>query len=241
MRLPVIQGVIRRRILVNFRVDPDVLRRQLPSPFSPKLQRGHAIAGICLIRLETLRPRWVPAFAGLSSESAAHRAAVTWRSDSGEAKEGVYIPRRDTSSWMNSLAGGRLFPGEYHHASFEIAETPESIDFRMTSKDDAVSIRLAGRRGGGLPSGSCFASLDEASRFFENGALGYSPVSGSKRLDGMELKTRFWRVEPLQVAAVASSYFADEARFPSGSVEFDCALLMRDVPHEWRGAEGLSV
>ena len=58
MRLPVIRGVIDRRILVNYRVDPDALRRILPSPFRPKLIRGYGIAGVCLIRLRQMRPRW---------------------------------------------------------------------------------------------------------------------------------------------------------------------------------------
>ncbi len=30
-----------------------------------------------------------------------------------------------------------------------------------------------------------------------------------------------------------STYFADDARFPRASVEPDCALLMRDIEHEW--------
>jgi len=52
MRLPVIHGVIRRRLLVNFRVDAEVMRCFLPAPFRPKVHNGFAIAGICLIRLE---------------------------------------------------------------------------------------------------------------------------------------------------------------------------------------------
>jgi hypothetical protein len=83
MRVPVIQGVIRRRILVNFRVDPDVMKAQLPSRFTPKLQRNHAIAGVCLIRLEAIRPRLLPGFAGIPSENAAHRIAVLWETDMG--------------------------------------------------------------------------------------------------------------------------------------------------------------
>ena len=51
MKLPVIRGVIDRRVLVNFRVDPLVLGAQLPPPFRPQLFKGFGIAGICLIRL----------------------------------------------------------------------------------------------------------------------------------------------------------------------------------------------
>lgn len=240
MGLPVIQGVIRRRILVNFRVDPRVMQVQLPSRFQPKLHEDHAIAGICLIRLEAIRPRFVPHFLGLSSENAAHRIAVRWRAEGAE-KEGVFIPRRDTGSAMNHLAGGRLFPGEHHRARFTVRGGSDSIDLSMESDDREVSVRVRGRVGGPLPSSSCFSSLAEASGFFEPGSLGYSVTREAGRLDGIELRTHGWRVEPLQVEEVYSSYFSDEARFPRGSVEFDCALVMRNIGHEWHGAEDLYV
>src|SRR3954454_20999339 len=107
MQIPVIRGLIDRRILVNFRVDPDVLTKILPAPFRPKLVNGAGMAGVCLIRLKQIRPRFVPPFLGISSENAAHRIAVEW-DDDGECRAGVFIPRRDTSSRLNTLAGGRL-------------------------------------------------------------------------------------------------------------------------------------
>lgn len=116
MRLPILHGLIRRRLLVNFRVDAEVMRRFLPWPFRPKLHRGHAIAGICLIRLEQIRPAWPPRFCGLSSENAAHRIAVQWDDPSGKSREGVFIPRRDTGSWLNHFAGGRIFSREHQWA-----------------------------------------------------------------------------------------------------------------------------
>ena len=240
MRLPVLQGVIRRRILVNFRVEPAVLQTQLPSRFRPKLHEGHAVAGICLIRLESVRPRFVPQLLGLTSENAAHRVAVRWQAG-GVEKEGVFIPRRDTGSAMNQLAGGRLFPGEHHHARFTVREGSDSIDLNMQSDDREVSVMVRGRLGGQLPGSSCFSSLAEASAFFEPGSVGYSVTRDAGRLDGIELRTQGWSVAPLQVEEVHSSYFSDEARFPKGSVEFDCALVMRNLGHEWHSAEDLYV
>ncbi|MBI3969574.1 MAG: DUF2071 domain-containing protein, partial [Chloroflexi bacterium] len=67
MRLPVVRGLIARRILVNYRVDPDVLTQMLPAPFRPKLLRGVGLAGICLIRLQNERPNGFPAIFGVSS------------------------------------------------------------------------------------------------------------------------------------------------------------------------------
>ena len=116
MKIPSLEGIIRRRMLVNFRVDPNVMKALLPAPFRPKLHHDYAIAGVCLIRLEKIRPEGLPEFLGISSENAAHRVAVEWTDPAGELREAVYIWRRDTGSWLGRLAGGRLFPGEHHAA-----------------------------------------------------------------------------------------------------------------------------
>jgi hypothetical protein len=48
-----------------------------------------------------------------------------------------------------------------------------------------------------------------------------------------------WRVRALSITDVHSSFFADQHRFPKGSIEFDHALVMRDIAHEWRKADDL--
>ena len=78
MQIPILRGVIDRRILVNYHVDPAVLAPLLPAPFQPKLVRGVGLVGICLIRLKKVRPRFLPGWLGISSENAAHRTAVEW-------------------------------------------------------------------------------------------------------------------------------------------------------------------
>lgn len=238
MKLPVIQGLIRRRILANFRVDPEVMQQQLPARFRPKLQRGFAVAGICLIRLEHIRPSFVPESIGLNSENAAHRVAVLWEAD-GVTREGVFISRRDTNSKLNHLLGGRIFPGEHHQSSFDITDSDSGINFSLESADAKVSVKLEATPANELPSTSIFSSLAEASAFFEAGSLGYSVTHDPKRLDGLNLKTKEWQVEPLNVKRVSSSYFSDETKFPAGSIAFDHALIMKNVSHEWYSAEDL--
>ena len=238
MRLPTIQGTIRRRILANFRVDPQAMQRQLPSRFRPKLYDGFAVAGICMIRLDHIRPKLMPEIVGISSENAAHRVAVLWDED-GSTREGVFISRRDTNSQLNVLLGGRIFPGEHHQSSFSVHESEASVSITMKSADEAVSVEIDGSVAEELPSTSIFSSLAEASSFFEGGAVGYSVTSDRDRLDGLRLKTKEWRVEPLHVSRVYSSYFSDEAKFPKGSIEFDNALIMRNVAHEWHSVDDL--
>ncbi len=241
MKIPAIQGLIRRRILVNFRVAPEMMQAQLPGRFRPKLHNGFAIAGICLIRLEQIRPHGMPAALGISSENAAHRVAVEWKDEEGQTREGVYIPRRDTNSRLNQLAGGRIFPGEHHAAKFEVEDDGEVIEFAMHSQDGEAAVELSGRTGARLPDGSVFKTLTEASEFFRAGSLGYSATANGAQLDGLRLETKTWQVKPLEIERVYSSWFADINKFPKGSADFDCALIMRDVEHEWHSAPCLRV
>ena len=234
MRIPVIQGVIDRRILVNYRVDPAVLARLLPPPFRPKLIHGTGMAGVCLIRLQHVRPRFVPSWLGISSENAAHRIAVEW-DEGGESREGVYIPRRDTSSRLNALAGGRLFPGVHRHARFEVREHGDHYRVAVHGDDDRTHLAVEGVATSELPASSIFRSLAEASEFFRRGSLGYSATATPGLFDGLELRTFDWRVRPLAITAVESSFFGDRGTFPAGSAELDCALLMRGVEHQWHG------
>jgi hypothetical protein len=239
MKLPVIQGVIRRRVLVNFRVDAGVMARNLPQGFAPKLVDGYAVAGICLIRLEQIRPLGTPARMGISSENAAHRVAVKWTTEDGVPREGVYIPRRDTNSSVVLVAGGRIFPGEHHRARFDVKDDGSDLDIRIASEDGLIQVDVAGRTSTELLPTSRFATLGEASSFFEAGSIGYSATRKGNRLEGLQLQTNAWHLEPLDVKGVHSSYFGNESMFPEGSVEFDCALIMRDIPHQWRSAPEL--
>lgn len=233
MKIPSVRGIIDRRILVNYRVEPEILRRMLPAPFEPKVYAGYGIAGVCLIRLQSIRPPFVPGWLGTQSENAAHRIAVQWW-ENGSQREGVYIPRRDTSSWINTLAGGRLFPGMHHRAHFEVVETDTTYRVALQSTDDETRVLVAGTLTRGLPDSSIFPSLHAVSDFFEAGALGYSATAQPGHYDGLELRSFIWEVQPLAITEAYSSFFSDPSRFPPGTIAFDNALLMRGIPHEWQ-------
>jgi Uncharacterized conserved protein (COG2071) len=239
MYIPTLEGTIDRRLLVNYRVDPTVLQKLLPAPFRPKLIHGMGIAGICLIRLTQVRPQTLPIPFAFTSENAAHRIAVEWE-DQGTYREGVYIPRRDTSSRFNELIGGRLFPGVHHHARFEVTEADSDFSIHLVSDDKETRVTVLARLASQLPRHSIFASLEEASAFFEHGVLGYSVSNQPGKLDSLELRCQNWKVEPLQMTTVESSFFDDHNRFPSGTAELDCGLLMRGIRHEWYVRESFS-
>lgn len=233
MILPIIHGYIERRILVNFTADPDAVRKIIPEPFRPKVYKGKAIVGICLIRLKSIKPKGLPDFIGVSSENGAHRIAVEW-DEEGKIKEGVYVPRRDTSLKLNTLVGGRLFPGKHYLANFNVREANSKYHVDFTSSDN-TSISIDARETELFDPNSIFETLDNVSDFFEKGSVGYSP--NRNKYEGLKLETYKWQVRPLTVEHVHSSFFENEQAFPKGSVQFDNALLMTQIEHEWKSVK----
>ena len=145
--LPVIQGVIARRMLLNFRADAEAVQRLLPAPLRVDQQRGHAIVGICLIRMENLRPNGIPAALGLSSENMAHRVAIQFPDRDG-MRPGVFIWRRETDQRLVESLGGRLFPGVHHHARFQVREDASHVCMNVTTRSGKADVHFSARVSG---------------------------------------------------------------------------------------------
>jgi hypothetical protein len=230
MKIPTIHGYIDRRILINYTANPKDVEKILPYPFRPKIYKNKAIVGICLIRLKDIKPKGFPDFLGINSENGAHRIAVEWDED-GEVKSGVYIPRRDTSLQLNTWVGGRIFPGKHYLAKFNVEEQNGNYNIDFKSSDN-TEISINAKETLTFNENSIFENLENASDFFEKGDLGYSP--NKEKFEGMKLNAYNWKVKPLEVLDVKSSFFEDESIFPKGSIKFDNALLMKSIEHEWK-------
>jgi hypothetical protein len=229
----VIASTIERRLLVNYRLDPEAATRLLPRGMRPDLANGYAVGGICLIRLGGVRPQGIPARCGLRTENAAHRIAVVWDTPAGPLR-GVYIPRRDTSSALTAFLGGRVFPGEQHHARFEVREHPQRMRVGFRSADGHASARVEVRPADGWNASVLFEDVESASRFFRDAPIGFVARESGPELDGVRLGTGDdWRLLPMELISVESGYFGDTARFPSGTAHPDSALLMCDVSARW--------
>lgn len=232
MELPVLNGVIDRRILINYRVKPEVVRTLLPAHLEPLVINGYASAGICLLRLKNIGMKYTPRFLRITSENAAHRFLVKYKNGDG-GRTGVYIPRRDTDSMLNVIVAGRMFSWPHYPASFLVNESNGNYLLKMRSRDDYSSLQVEAQVSDTFPSDSKFDSLSHASECFQSCPVGVSPSTKPEQFKTIKLKTKTWSVKPLQVRLLESSYFEDPSLFPDGSIQFDNAFLMEGIEHEW--------
>jgi hypothetical protein len=230
--LPTLEGVIRRRVLLNFRTDPSVVAPLLPGPLEVLTYSGFAIVGVCLIGMEQLRPKGLPGVLGLSSENMAHRIAIRYPTSHG-MQDGVFIWRRETDQCLVTLLGGRLFPGVHQRADFTIDDIGDRLSMNVRTEHGQADVCFEASQATGWEQGSVFPNFEDAVEFFRRGDCGFSCSLRAGRLDGLRLKTLRWEMSPLQVTGLYSAFFQDGKRFSSDLIQFDCALLMRGIPHEW--------
>lgn len=134
MKLTTVHATIGHRLLINYAADPDVVAALLPDGLRPQTVDGHAVVGICALRLTQMRPPGVPARLGVTSDDAAHGIAVEWDTDHG-TDTGVFVLRRDSTQRLVVLAGGRLFHGVHGHASFRVHDDPEALQITIRTQD----------------------------------------------------------------------------------------------------------
>jgi len=227
-----VYGTISRRVLLNYRADPAVVRKLVPPIFELDCYGGYAMVGVCFLSIKKVNIFPFPF--GHNSDNAAHRIAVIYN-----GKHGVYIPRRDTGSTINSFIGGRIFPGEHHHSQFNIEDSVREIKIRISNKK--VGIANVNALEGEFDSNSIFKKLEIASLFYRNGSVGYSRSIDGARLDGLELVPNCWNAVGATRMSCSSYYYNDASLFPPSSIEFDNILVMRNIIHYWKPLPSISV
>jgi hypothetical protein len=226
-----VECTIERRLLVNYRIDPDVLGSLLPNGVRAQIVRGSAVGGVCFLRLAHLRPRSLPSWSGLRTENVAHRFAVEWDGADGVVA-GVYVPRRETDSRLAAWSGGRLFPGVYRLARFEVNEHGGDYRIGVQSADGRADVAVRARRTDQL-SGSLFEDIADAVEFFRSAPASLSPNESRSCLEGVRLQCDRWAAEPLEIDEMRSAVFDDLAFFPPGTCALDSALVMHDLDSQF--------
>ena len=235
VRTPVLQGTIELQVLVVYRLDPSTILDLIPAPFEAQLVNDLAVGTISLSRLTDVRPQGLPSWLGVSGEHSTHSFAVKW-TDHRRPAVGVFIPRRHTSSRLTAAIGDRLFPGAYGRADFAVEQQGADVHVAFASPEGSCGVDAAVSVVDDLSGSELFASTDEASQHFRRGAVGYSLRRKGGLLDGVEMRTRTWRIEPARIIHVQSSYFDDVTVFPAGSAVVDSAFVMREISADWRAA-----
>jgi hypothetical protein len=139
-----------RRVLVQFRADPDVV----PVGIRPVIVRGQAIAGVLVDRVSALRPL------GLSCERLSY-FWLTMPRDSRQTEPARWVWHQVTNSRVDSLLTGSF---SMRRGELDVAESDEQIAIRCQESRSAPPFYLQARVCAIWPGGSVFDDVEQAAR-----------------------------------------------------------------------------
>lgn len=221
--------MIERRVLLNYRLEPELARNLLPEGLRPQIVRGSAVAGTCFIRLAQVRPTGTPPALGWRIDNAAHRIAVEWDGPAA-VERGVFLPEQFSGSRAAFLArktlAGRLLPTPDTYATFDNRETEDKFMLAIRSAEQFA--RVDAVRSHNWCS-RLFETHQASSEFFKASSIGWSITAQGLR--GVRLQSARWSTSPLRVRDLESTFFN---ALPAGAAAFDHALLMQRIPAVWQ-------
>lgn len=220
--LSTLRGRMQSRTLALYRADPTVIARHLPAHMAVAPFRGRALVGVCYTRMLEGRPGLLPLSMG--NDHLAWRFPVEVTGTDGRGRTAVWIPRRCTSSWFGAHCAGRLTRGNWGLADFRFEEQPGGLELAVT-RGGEVEFELTASTASELR-GSLFLNAAEARDVISGAGRSHPPFALAPGFDHLTLEPELWRIEPLEVHRVHARLFEEESLFPSGSVEFDCALRL---------------
>jgi hypothetical protein len=214
---------VRARILAFYHAEPAVLAPRLPAAARARLMHGRALVVLCYTRLGTLGSRLLP-HRGACTNHLAYRVLIE-RERKGVLRPETWVARRETSSRLGAGLGEHLLGQDHGRATFAIAEEEGTLTLSAASGRGEEFYLRAAR--------ACAAE----SQLFPGGRDVQACLRASgdvhpadflaPEADAIDARGDL-APEPLTVFEIRSTFLAEGAAFPAGSVEFDSAWRLVD-------------
>jgi hypothetical protein len=227
--------VFRECFLVNFAVQPEVMRRLLPGPIEPDLFEGEAYLSIVIADMEKMRPAFLPRFLGVTYNQVVYRAVVRCR---GEA--GVHFLRSDADDALMSLAGDWLTFFRFHHSRVAIRHERRHLHFDLTTPGHCADIHASfdlGSARQALPPGSRFKTLAEAQDFLVELFAAFAHDPFTQHTSRVRIKRGEWKIAVVDDRRAHYPFMQDGPLFPAGCARLDSIFYVKDLPYYWHTLE----
>jgi hypothetical protein len=226
-------------VCVNIRVRPENLRQLVPLPFDLDLYKEWGFVSLTASRLKGFGVGMLPKALRMNFYQATYRAHVTFTDFRGRRVRGCYFVRSETNSHLMSLTANLLPEFKAHHCStypMLMARDGGHFIFTVDSGADAagkvVLVLDTSCPRGGLPSTSCFPSLEAAYEYIVDFCDAFSRDPDTGEIFILRIDRGPWQIRIPEVIDHYLGYISD-GPFPAGAAELDSAFYFQNTPYRW--------
>ena len=226
--------IFRNCFLVNFAVDPTILKALLPYPIVPQLHAGCAFVSIVIADMQKMRPAFLPPFFGITYNQVVYRAVV---SCGGE--RGVHFLRSDADNALMCLLGNAMTFFHFNYSRVTQKKTGQRLEFDLLAARGhhadihaTFDLRQPSRV---LPASSRFDSLAAAQEFLVE--LYAAFASDSRQVSTVRIERGAWEICVVEDLRQVYEFMDGSEAFPRGSAALDSVFYVADLPYYWSTLE----
>ncbi len=220
--------------LVNFAVDPNVMRSLLPAPLEPDLYDGSAFLSVVIVDMERMRPVFLPKFCGISYTQVLYRTFVVY-----QGEHGVHFLHTDANNPLMCLLGNAMTIFPFHLARVSEGRTGPYRRFDLTSHPsqhaDIHALFDLSVRSQVMPSTSRFPSLAQAQEFLVQRYVAFAPEK--QTMNSVRIRRGEWVISVVNDLKRVYQFMQGSTTFPAGCAEIDSLFHVADVPYVWSRLE----
>lgn len=233
-----IQAYFRHSLVLTYALPRAVLEPLMPPGLELDTFGDLGFLAIALVETEGLRPLGAPAALGQNFILSGYRVFARFTTQQGRHLRGLRILRSDTNRWPMVLGGNLLTHYHYRKAQVDWRNGPNTLDIRIRTpraadgQGEADLEVQASLRGGSLPPGSPFASLDEARGFAGPLPFTFDYETETHSIVVIKGVRKKWDPQPVNVTVNRCSFLEREP-FASAKPVLANAFHIQDVPYRW--------
>ena len=228
-----LDGVVTRRFLITYPVQPTALARFLPPDADLSTWQGLGWVSACFVNIRHMRPSLVPRPVGIEFNYLVHRTRARVPYPDGVRRESVLVLEANITRGLATALGQRLSGVRFHTRDIRLLETPDYWRVRM--RDDAGAVLYQAdiakvSIGDELPTSSRFPDLATADEFLLNVSYGAEWHAQTRRLRLVAETHDAWRA--LAGNCSTQRYALLESIDDSATApQADHVITMTNIPH----------
>lgn len=223
-------GTVVRRFLISYPVPPHVLANYLPPTAQCSTHDGLAWVSACFVRMEHMRPNFLPRPAGMGFNYLIHRTRAKLPFPDGKLREAVLVLQPNINRPVLTSLGSFFTGVGFHTRRIEFSEDEANWRIRMSSPAELlydVSITKSSCSAT-MPRGSRFASAEQADDFLLGVSFGGPWLPDERTLKLLPETHEPW--ETLACECVTHKNQFLESLGVEATVA-DHAITMTQIPH----------
>lgn len=151
-------GTVVRRFLISYPVPQNALANYLPPGAECSIHDGLAWVSACFVRMDDMRPNFLPQFAGMGFNYLIHRTRARLPFPDGKLREAVLVLQPNINRRILSSFGSFLTGVSFRNCQIDFSEDEDNWRVRMVSQDELLFDAT-------IVKSSCCPTISNNSRF----------------------------------------------------------------------------